>query len=315
MKGVKVLCLLGPTGAGKTEAALALAEAFHGAVVNFDSRQVYRELPVTTAQPTPGEQAACPHLLYGFLPCNESVSAGAYADMAAPLIQGIAREGRTPILVGGTGLYLRALLEGLARIPDTPAHVREAVQRRWDEEGGLAMHERLAQADPAYAAKVHFNDRQRVTRALEVLETTGRTFSQWHASAVTPLDAACLKMGIGLEKPLLDKRLALRIEAMLEAGALEEVCRAMEACGGLDAPGLSGIGCAELAAHLRGGLSLGAAKALWLSNTKAYAKRQMTWFKKEPDVRWFGPGQAREMIGYAKAWLQQDEPATVEASS
>lgn len=302
----KVLCLLGPTGTGKTEAALALAGAFGGEVVNFDSRQVYRDLPVTTAQPTPQEQAACPHLLYGFLPCNESVSAGGYAEMAAPLIESLAARGRTPILVGGTGLYLRALLEGLAPIPDVPAPVREAVQRQWDEEGGLALHARLSQVDPSYAARVHHNDRQRVTRALEVLEATGRTFSQWHASTVKPLDASCLKLGLGLPKARLDERLARRIDAMLEAGALEEVRSAVESCGSREAPGLSGIGCAELSAHLYGNLSLEAAKGLWLANTKAYAKRQMTWFKKEPDVRWFEPGQHARMIDYAAAWLGRE---------
>jgi tRNA dimethylallyltransferase len=209
----------------------------------------------------------------------------------------------TPILVGGTGLYLKALLEGMAPIPDVPGHVREKVAADWASLGPQAMHERLSQRDPAYAAKVHANDRQRVTRALEVLEATGRTFSQWHAATAKVLTVPCLKMGILMDKAALENRLARRVEAMLEAGALDEIRLAMESCPEPDAPGLSGIGCSELAAHLRGEASLDQAKALWLSNTKAYAKRQMTWFKKEPDIRWFGPGEAGAMVQAAQKWL------------
>ncbi|MBI4807077.1 MAG: tRNA (adenosine(37)-N6)-dimethylallyltransferase MiaA [Desulfovibrio sp.] len=303
MHPAKALCILGPTGAGKTEAALALADAVRGVVVNFDSRQVYREIPVTTAQPTPEEQTRCGHMLYGFLSCSRAISAGAYAELAAPVIRDVLAQEMVPILVGGTGLYLKALLEGMAPIPDVPGEVRQKVLDDWDFHGPLAMHERLALSDPAYATKVHPNDRQRVTRALEVFDATGRTFSQWHAATEKVLDVPCLKMGIGLDKGVLEKRLARRIEAMLEAGALEEIRRAVELCPEPNAPGLSGIGCAELAAHLRGETSLDEAKALWLSNTKAYAKRQMTWFKKDPDIRWFSPGEAGAMLTTAQKWL------------
>jgi tRNA dimethylallyltransferase len=299
----KALCLLGPTGAGKTEAALALAEAFDGAVVNFDSRQVYRDVPITTAQPSPEEQARCPHLLYGFLPCMETISAGIYAETAASAVRELLATGITPILVGGTGLYLRALLEGLAPIPEVPPQIRDKVLAEWDLIGGDAMHERLRLTDPAYAAKVHPNDRLRVTRALEVHEATGRTFTKWHNAAVKALDIPCLKMGISMDKDSLDRRLKARIEVMLHAGALEEVRLAMRTCPDPGAPGLSGIGCAELAAHLLGGIDFDEARALWLSNTKAYAKRQMTWFKKEPGVHWFGPGEAAALVELAGKFL------------
>ncbi|MFZ5427493.1 MAG: tRNA (adenosine(37)-N6)-dimethylallyltransferase MiaA [Thermodesulfobacteriota bacterium] len=304
MEKGRALCLLGPTGAGKTEAALALADAFNGAVVNFDSRQVYREIPVTTAQPSPEERARCPHLLYGFLQCSETISAGTYAEMAAKTVTEVMNQGMTPILVGGTGLYLRALLDGMAPIPDVPAEIREKVFADWDELGPIAMHERLAETDPVYAAKIHPNDRQRVTRALEVIEATGKTFSQWHAATAKVLDVPCLRLGIAMEKAELHGRLARRIEAMLEAGAIEEVRQALKACPEPDAPGLSGIGCAELAAHLRGALSLEDAKTLWLANTKAYAKRQMTWFRKDRDVHWVGPKQTARMVELAGEWLR-----------
>lgn len=301
----KALCLVGPTGVGKTAAALALAATCDGSVVNIDSRQVYREVPLTTAQPSQEEQTHCPHLLYGFAPCSRTVSAGSYALLAADAVRSVLAQGRTAILVGGTGLYLQALLEGLAPIPDVPAAVREAVARQWEEQGGAVLHARLAQADPAYAARIHPNDKQRVTRALEVLEATGKPFSHWHAQTEKPLDTPCLKMGLRLEKPALDKRLALRIKAMLEQGALEEVRAALELYPDPEAPGLSSIGCAELAAHLRGEMTLKQAAALWLANTKAYAKRQMTWFKRDPSITWFAPDATARMVENAARWLDR----------
>jgi len=308
MSGLTALCLLGPTGTGKTEAALALADAFNGSVVNFDSRQVYQGVGVTTAQPSPQEQARCPHHLYGFLPCGEAISAGIFAELAAPVIREVAAQGRMPILVGGTGLYLRALLEGIAPIPDIPQPIREKVLAEVDRLGPQILHERVRRIDPAYADKIHPNDRQRVARALEVHESTGRTFTDWHAATAKLVDIRCLKLGIRMGKPDLDARLARRITLMLEQGALEEVRDALDACRqrGLDerAPGLSGIGCAELAAHLLGRISLKEALALWLANTKAYAKRQMTWFKMDPEVRWFGPAQTGAMADSARGWLE-----------
>lgn len=294
----RAICLLGPTGVGKTEAALALADVYDGVVINFDSRQVYKEIPVTTAQPSPAEQARCPHVLYGFLSCSEVISAGVYAEMAARTVREVVANGRTPILVGGTGMYLRALLEGLAPIPDTPAEVREAVFEDWDKLGGEAMHMRLREIDPEYAARIHPNDRQRVTRAMEVFQSTGRTFTSWHASTSGALDMPCLKIGLHMDKDALNRRLAARMEVMLSQGAIEEIRAAVAACGD-GAPGLSGIGCAELAAHLRGESSLEEARTLWLANTKAYAKRQMTWFRKEPGVHWFQPGQTADMLALA----------------
>ena len=301
----KALCILGPTGSGKTESALALASAVNGVVVNFDSRQVYREIPITTAQPTPGGTGLPAGMRFtAFCPVRQAISAGVFAERAASVVHDVLAQSMTPILVGGTGMYLKALLHGIAPIPDVPGHIRDKVSAEWASLGGQAMHERLCRVDPDYAAKVHPNDPQRVTRALEVFEATGRTFSQWHAATVKVLDVPCLKLGLLMDKQSLVNRLARRIDIMLEQGALDEVRRAMEVCPEPDAPGLSGIGCAELAAHLRGETSLDQAKSLWLFNTKAYAKRQMTWFKKEPDVRWYRPGETSAMVEAARKWLR-----------
>ncbi len=293
MDKTRLICIVGPTGAGKTAASLHLAARFGGAVVNCDSRQVYAGLGVTTAQPSAQERAQCPHLLYGFLEPDRELSAGAYAEHAANALDSLKEKGLTPLLVGGTGLYLKALLEGLDEIPAVPAEVRERVRDAYAAHGPEAMHARLAAVDPEYAAKIHPNDRQRVTRALEVHAATGRAFSSWHGRRRAPSPYAAVKLGIALPADASSDRLARRIDLMLEAGAVEEVRRVLEGYPP-EARALTGIGCAELAAHLRGELTLDEAKALWLKNTRAYAKRQMTWFRKDKEIAWFAPDQAKE---------------------
>jgi tRNA dimethylallyltransferase len=303
----RVLCVPGPTGAGKTAAAIALARAVGGGVVNFDSRQVYADFPVITAQPTPEERAACPHLLYGFLATDAALSAGAYADLARQAAADLAGQGLVPILVGGTGFYLRALLDPLAPIPPVPADIRAAIQARWEEQGA-GLHAELAATDPQAAARIHPHDQQRVTRALEVLEATGRTLSDWHREGSAGPGWEVFKLGVALPLAALAERLESRIAAMLEAGALEEARRALARCPNRVAPGWTGIGCAELAAHLAGELDLETACALWLKNTRAYAKRQMTWFRRDASIRWFEPGQESALVEAAQDFLSGKTP-------
>lgn len=306
MSAVKVVCLLGATGTGKTDAALALAAAFGGGVVNVDSRQVYAGLEVTTAQPTEDEQGRCPHFLYGDTPPSVPVRAGDFARRARFVVASLAERGLLPLLVGGTGLYFRAILGGLAPIPPVPEEVRLTVQEAYDRLGSDAMHSRLAAVDPEYAARIAPADRQRVTRALEVHAATGRAFSSWHSlpDPEAP-DYDVFKIGLQVPVETLTPRLACRIEAMVAAGAVEEVRRALERYP-VNAPGLSGIGGAEIAAHLTGDLALEEAMALWLANTRAYAKRQMTWFRKEAGVRWFAPGDHDAMLRAVGDWLGRD---------
>lgn len=303
----RIVCLLGATGTGKTEAALALAAAFDGAVVNVDSRQVYAGLPVLTAQPTPDEQARCPHFLYGDTPLDVAVSAGWFAKRARAVVASIAERGLLPLLVGGTGLYFRAILGGLAPIPPVPQAVREDVIARYDREGQAAMHAALSAVDPVAAARIAPADRQRVTRALEVHAATGRSLSDWQAAGDPEVpEYAILSIGLGLPLDELTPRLARRIEAMAQGGAVEEVRDAL-ARYPADAPGLTGIGGPELAAYLAGDTTLKKAKAIWLANTRAYAKRQMTWFRKEPDVRWFAPDETAGVCGAVEDWLRGGE--------
>ncbi|WP_027174874.1 tRNA (adenosine(37)-N6)-dimethylallyltransferase MiaA [Desulfovibrio aminophilus] len=303
MERVRVLCLAGPTGTGKTGAALAAAREIPAVVVNFDSRQVYADLPIVTAQPDAEERAVCPHRLYGFLPTAESLTAAAFAELARREVREAAGAGRLPILVGGTGLYLRAILHGLAPIPPIPAEVREAVLARLRGEGAPTLHAELTRLDPEYAARIHPNDSQRNARALEVFLATGKTLTWWHHEGSEAAPFQPLLLGLGTDVAALEPLLAARVRAMLAAGALEEVRQAFERCPDPEASGFSGIGCPELLAHLRGECGLDEAVARWIKNTRAYAKRQFTWFRAVPGLRWLTPGDDEAVLRAALEWL------------
>jgi tRNA dimethylallyltransferase len=303
MSVATLLCLVGATGTGKTAAALALASAFGGAVINFDSRQVYAGLPVVTAQPTPQERAVCPHALYGYLPIDTAVRAGSFAAEIMAQVEACRQQGLVPILVGGTGLYLKSLVDGLAPIPDIDPHVRQELARECAVLGSPALHARLRAVDPDYAARIHPNDPQRVCRALEVFAATGKTLTWWHGQTRRPEGLRVLKIGLRADLAALTPRLERRIGLMLEAGALDEVRQAYAACPRRDAPGFSGIGCPELLAVLLDRLDMAQARADWLRSTRAYAKRQLTWFNKDRDIVWHDPADTAGMVGRAGVFL------------
>ncbi len=303
-----VICLAGPTGSGKTAAALAMADALDGEVINADSRQVYADFPCITAQPTAEERAHCPHHLYGFLPTAQKISAGRWADQATALARDILARGKTPLLVGGTGLYFHTLLHGTAQIPPVDPALTLALTHRMEADGAACMHAELAQVDPEYAARIHPNDRQRIVRALEVRQATGKPFTWWHKNAMsTPPCAGPLLV---LDAPLawLEPRLARRLDLMLEHGALDEARAAMGRCADPAAPGWSGIGCAETLAHLQGRLSLRDCGQQWLHNTRAYAKRQLTWFRARPEAVWLPPDKPDEVVEAAQRLWQGLRP-------
>lgn len=305
-----VICLAGPTGAGKTAAALCLAEALHGEVINADSRQVYADFPLITAQPSPEERARCAHHLYGFLPATQKISAGQWAAQAAAKARELLARGRTPLLVGGTGLYFQALLRGIAQIPPVDPAIGIRLERRLELEGAPALHAELAAADPGYAARIHPHDRQRIVRALEVLQGTGRPFSWWHAHAMSPPLCRGPLLVLNADLNWLEPRLARRLDGMLAAGALEEARRAREHCDDPTAPGWSGIGAAEALAYLQGRISLEQCRSLWLRNTRAYAKRQLTWFRAQAEALFLPPDDPSAALTQARRhWARGIEEA------
>lgn len=302
-----ILCLVGPTGAGKTAAALHIAQTFTGGVINADSRQVYRDVPIITAQPNAEEKHACSHTLYGFLAMEERISAGIWAEKACAKIATFADNQVLPMLVGGTGMYVKSLVQGIVAIPPIPTSVHEDVQLACAQQGTVALHEELSRIDSAYALKIHPHDTQRITRALEVFYHTGKPFSLWHEETKPCCPVRPLSIGFDMTLEALQPRLALRIEQMLAAGALEEAKKAKAICNNSKAPGWSGIGCAELFAYLEGHISLDEACSQWLRNTRAYAKRQLTWFRADKSIHWFAPDDIEGMTRCVRSFLQKKE--------
>lgn len=297
-----IVCILGPTGAGKTATSLGMARCFPVRVLNFDSRQVYSDFPVITAQPSPEERAVCPHELYGFLASTEVINVAGFVELAKQKIEDTPTS-ELPVLVGGTGMYLKGLTSGLAPIPDIPDEIRERIRKRAEEEGSPAIYAELEKVDPEYCKRTHPNNRQRNTRALEVYEATGKNFTWWHNREVPPSPYNFLKIGIKVDLDELTPLLMLRIEKMLEAGAVEEARRAWAKCPDEKAPGWTGIGCSELLQYIKGEIDMDETKRLWAKNTRAYAKRQLTWFNREKDINWFAPHEYESAVRFTEQWL------------
>lgn len=296
----RVLVVTGPTASGKSALALVLAarplirvgsRAFDGGVViNMDSMQVYRELPIITAQPDDSDRSRVPHALYGHMPAWEVGSAARWTEEARAEIARAHDSGRLPILCGGTGLYLRAVMDGLSPMPPVPPEIRAAARALWVELGPEAFGRRLAARDPEAAARLAPNDRQRRVRAWEVVEATGRTLSDWHAVAPGGGRGGVVVVALTSERDWLRQRHRERFEAMLAAGVLDEVGAlegVLAARGRLDGLSLDGValpalkahGVPELRAHLAGDIGLADAMDRAVLNTSRYAKRQMTWIR------------------------------------
>lgn len=299
---MRFLCLVGPTGAGKSALALSLAQRYPLGIVNADSRQVYEAFPILTAQPSCEEQQRCSHLLYGFLPTPEKLSAGKWADLALDAIHEITQQGRVAMLVGGTGLYLRALTEGIVAIPSIDPAIKASLIAECKKLGYDQMHARLSNIDPEYAQRIHPHDRQRILRALEVFMATGKTFTWWHKQTPPPLDADILWIGVKLPLAVLEPILIARIEKMLAQGAVEEAKREFLRYPTQE-PGWSGIGCQELLAWMQGKLSFAEAKEQWIHNTRSYAKRQLTWFNADKRIRWFAPEDSAQLFDFVEKWI------------
>lgn len=274
----RAFLLMGPTASGKSALALALAERLGGEIVNADSMQVYRDLRVLTARPSIADEARVQHHLYGHVDAGERYSVGRWLDDALAAMAAIQARGATPIVVGGTGLYFSALTKGLAEIPAADPEVRSALAARLTLEGAPALHAELTRADAPTAARIKPNDGPRILRALEVLESTGRSISAHHANT-RPALAEHEWVGLLLtpERAALYAAIDQRFAAMLGAGALDEA-RAL-AVRGLDPmlPAMKAHGAPALMAHLRGELSLEEAAQIAQRDTRRYAKRQFTW--------------------------------------
>ncbi len=274
-----LVVVAGPTATGKSALAVRLAETFDGAVINADSIQIYRELAILSARPGVAELARAPHHLYGVLPLAIRCSVTRWRDMARDAIAEVRSAGRLPILCGGTGLYLHALINGIAEIPDIPEAIRCASRQRLAVLGDAAFRQALAKRDPATAARLTDGDRQRLLRAWDVVEATGRPLSEWHADAAPATSLETFTIVLMPERGTLYRACDRRFAAMMTAGAMDEARRILALDLDSTLPGTKALGLRELIAVLTGRMTREDAVAAAQRETRRYAKRQCTWFQ------------------------------------
>ncbi|NQU55942.1 MAG: tRNA (adenosine(37)-N6)-dimethylallyltransferase MiaA [Rhodospirillales bacterium] len=279
----RVIIIAGPTASGKSALAIDVAREFSGLIINADSMQVYRELDVLSARPPEGDLDQAPHRLYGVLAADDPCSVGRWLEMALAEIRAAWAAEKLPLVVGGTGLYLKALLEGLAPIPDVPAQFRAQATALHQDLGGEAFHEQLAHLDPEMAARIPAGDTQRLIRAYEVALATGRSLSDWQKDhpAAPPLQAEFCVIVLSPKREILYEGVNQRFAWMMENGALDEV-RALKGLG-LDAalPAMKAVGVPELMSYLAGTSDMEAALEDAKRATRQFAKRQMTWLRNQ----------------------------------
>jgi tRNA dimethylallyltransferase len=290
--------LMGPTCSGKSALALDLARRWPIEIVSVDSANVYRGLDIGTSKPTPADRAAVPHHLIDICDPKDAYSAGRFRLDALALIDAIRARGRVPLLVGGTMLYFRALRHGMAPLPEASADVRARLDRRAREHGWQALHAELACLDPPAAARIHATDSQRIQRALEVIELTGRRLSELHAETDAGERRYAAFALVPFDRDALYQRIDARFEAMIAAGLVDEV-RALRARGDLspDLPSMRSVGYRQVWNHLAGEFGLERAIEAGQRATRNLAKRQLTWLKGECDLVWIRSLAYQELVG------------------
>lgn len=298
-----LIAVLGPTATGKSSLGVRLAGELDGEIINADALQVYRGLEIGTDKPSLEQRRAVPHHLVDILDPGQPYSAGEFARRARPVIDDIRDRGRTPILVGGSGLYLRAVLEGLSPIPKCDPQVRAVLEERCAEQGLATLYQELQSVDPDTARRLAPGDRQRILRALEVARSSGRALSYWirqRPLGGRPLQA--FKLGLTLPRSILYDRIAARVTDMLERGWVQEVKALLSTGVDPGVPAFQAIGYRQIVRHVQDGWSLRAAMEDTIRATRRYAKRQMTWFRREEDVRWIPASDPEQGMG---SWLRQ----------
>lgn len=305
-----LVVIVGPTAVGKSDLALHLAVALDGEIVSADSRQVYRHMDIGTAKPTPEERAAVPHHLIDVVEPDELYTLAQYQRDAYRAIDEIVHRGRVPFLVGGTGLYVRAVVEGLT-IPAVPPNprLRADLEQLANEIGAEGLHRELRQIDPEAAAGIDWRNVRRVIRAIEVFRATGQPISRLRASQPPPY--AVLMIGLTLDRVELYRRIDDRVDRMIAAGLVEEVQRLVARGFGFDTPAMSGLGYRQIGAYLRGEVDLDTAVQMVKNETHRFARQQYTWFRlSDSRIHWFEacPGIADEVLPLVRNWLDSLPP-------
>ncbi len=288
----KIIVISGPTASGKTELSIELAKLFNGEIINADSMQVYRRMDIGTAKPTVEQRKEVPHHLIDIVDPDEEFNAALYRKMALPVIHRLHREGKTCFVVGGTGLYIRALLGGLFYVPEANIELRKSLRKEAEEKGIHTLYERLMKYDPEYAKKIHPGDRVRIIRALEVYLLSGKRMSELikeHGFRENRLDA--LKIFLDIPRKELYERINKRCVRMMEAGLVEETRRLLMKGYSPDLKPMQSIGYRHVVNYIKGIWGLDETIRRMQRDTRRYAKRQITWFRKETDMLWISPSK------------------------
>jgi tRNA dimethylallyltransferase len=296
----RVIIVAGPTAVGKTAVAIAIARHFHTSTISADSRQCYKELTIGVARPSEEELQTVPHYFIASHPVREEINAAYYEKWAVTKAEEILQQKDTVVLTGGTGLYIKAFCEGLDEIPDVPEGIRNTIIQQYNENGLEWLQGMLKLKDPAFYAAGEIQNPQRLMRALEVIEATGQSVLSFRKGVRAERSFQISKIGLELPREELYSRINARVDIMMKMGLLDEV-KALLSFKHLNA--LQTVGYAELFDHLDGKLSLDEAVEEIKKHTRHYAKRQLTWFKKDKDFVWFHPQQTDEMIAFAEKEL------------
>ena len=289
----KIIAVAGPTASGKTALAVEIAKAVDGEIVSCDSMQIYKSLSIGTAKPDADEMQGIPHHMIDFVEPTQRYSVADFVDDARACIDDILTRGKVPVIAGGTGLYMDSVLNNICFADfDSDPDFREEMQRLAETEGNDAVHKLLQKADPEAAQKIHPNNVRRVIRALEVCKVTGKTFTQVNQESVRDAVYDALIIGIDRDREKLYERINLRVDIMLEKGLLEEVKGLWEKGVGADTTAMQAIGYKELVEFLDGRCSYDEAVEKIKMESRRYAKRQLTWFRRNSDILWFNADEA-----------------------
>ena len=295
MNTKRLLVVVGPTGVGKTDVAIRLARHYGAPILSTDSRQVYRGMPIGTAQPDAEQLQAAEHHFIASHDITDNLNCGAYETQALALLEQLYATHDDVVAVGGSGLYVRALCEGMDDLPQADEELRAALSRQLADEGVAALAERLRELDPAYYAEVDRSNPARVLRALEVCLQTGRPYSELRTGNRRRRPFRIVKIGLDMPREVLYDRIDRRADAMLAQG-LEAEARALYPHRALNA--LQTVGYRELFEYFDGRTTFDQAVEAIKRNSRRYAKRQLTWFRRDPEIRWFAPDEVKAMINY-----------------
>jgi tRNA dimethylallyltransferase len=295
-----LICVCGPTAVGKTAMAIAIAQHFHCEIISFDSRQFYRELSIGTAVPSADELAAAKHHFIHDRSINNSVNAGSFEKEALAKLEELFSQNPIVVAVGGTGLYLRALLEGMDDLPPIPGEIRQGILADYEREGLSFLQDEVARLDPVYWQKVDQKNPQRLIRALELLRHSGKAMDTLQKAEKKHRPFKAIKIGLNIERPDLYERINKRVDLMFDAGLIEEVKNLQDY---RQENALQTVGYNELFSHFDGDLSLEEAQNEIKKNSRRYAKRQLTWFRRGSEVTWFSPLQKEAIIEFLNSSL------------